>query len=130
MSASTATAVARGSIYRTYHATDLAGNTLTLVLHFVGSGAITLHVVSLRYNDGPVLAPDARGIFSWAAARDGSLTSLVQDVHAEGAHEVATYIAAADQTTITHAGPNGVSTERGLVLERLVTSNGQFTLAH
>jgi hypothetical protein len=121
---------------RTYSVTDLAGNTLTLVLEVKGdSNELKAEVISLQYNSGPILSvPGNKLLYDWKTNQNGSIKTLEQDLtigSGSTAQEVdAEFRADRNETVITTKNPQGTTVQGGLVLLRLVSVQGQLVIEH
>jgi len=125
----------------TYVVTDLAGNTITLVVKVKddrpgGKNDFEFRIVTLRYNGGPVIdAEENHGKFRWSGDKK---TDVLRDLHqtlevrtAEGKFKLdANYDGKKKETTkikLKEPGPDTKLTVPGLVLIRLVTLEGGLT---
>jgi pectin methylesterase-like acyl-CoA thioesterase len=122
---------------RTYRVTDLAGNTLTIVLKVKHEGGeLKARIISWSYQNGPAGgataslsdAPRNRFDVDWKTDRDGSLNELEQLLSiysGENRQEVdAGYDADRNETTIRVGDSELRIVRPGLVLLKLTTNRG------
>ena len=119
---------------RTYAVSDLAGNTLTLVVQVRRAGhELQASVVSLSYDGGDATrpGPDTLAV-EWGAGRDGILKTLRQTVTVGRERDRATLTARYDarrgETTLTPGRHRDRDTVQGLVLLRLATDGGSLQI--
>lgn len=126
---------------RTYRATDLAGNTLTIVLKVKREGReLQARIISWSYQNGPAAgppladAPRNRFNLEWNTNRDGSLRELEQLLSiysGPNQQEVdADYDAARNQTTIRVSDSQTRIVRPGLVLLKLTTNRGELEIEY
>jgi hypothetical protein len=121
---------------RIYSVTDLAGNTLTIVLKVKHEGReLKARIISLSYQNGPAgggaaLSDAARNRcdFDWKTNRDGSLNELEQSLSIYSGptrqEAEADYDAARNETTIRVGDSQTRIVRPGLVLLKLTTNHG------
>jgi hypothetical protein len=120
---------------RTYTISDLAGNTLTLVLQVQAAGhQLQADIVSLQYNAGPILsAPDNKLRYEWQTDGNGAIRKLDQDLRINGSPDQEVegdFRADQNQTVITTKHPKGTTVLPGLVLVRFASVQGQLVIEH
>jgi hypothetical protein len=120
---------------RTYLVTDLAGNTLTIVLK-VERGGHELHarIISWAYQNGPVTdAPRNRFEFEWQTNHDDSLKKLEQSLEINSGSDrqkvKADYEASRNETTIKVDDSHPI-VRPGLVLLKLTTNQGRLGIEY
>lgn len=119
---------------RTYKVSDLGGNSLLLVVEVVRQNPrIFVHIVSLQYNNGSVMAiHHNEEHFKSTSTSGGGLNKLDQEMKVMTdniRHKVeAEFEADENQTTISveEPAPETKAVKPGLVLLRLVTDKGQL----
>ena len=123
---------------RTYTVSDIAGNTLTLVVQVRRAGhELQASVVSLSYDGGDATRPGPDTLDAeWGATRDGTLETLHQTVTVGRERDRATLTARYDarrgETTLTPGRhrDRDRDTVQGLVLLRLATDAGSLRIEH
>jgi len=120
---------------RTYKVIDQAENSLQLVVKVKKKGnEVKAQVLSLRYNDGPILTAQRNSIkFEFALNKDGMLKELTQKMEigtGKAKRQVeAKFEAKKNQTVIREgAGPETKVVKPGLVLLRMATDKGMLSI--
>jgi hypothetical protein len=126
---------------RTYRVTDLAGNTLTIVLKVNRDGReLHARIISWAYQNGPASSnpafadtPRNRFDFEWQINRDGSLKKLEQSVEINSGRDrqkvEADYNGSRDETTIEDDSRPRI-VRPGLVLLKLTTNQGRLGIEY
>ena len=121
---------------RTYKVMDLAGNSLLVVEKVKRKGhKIEARILSLQYNNGPVLTPPKnKKRFEWKVGRDGSLKELEQKIKVgKGTDKQkveAKFDGKKNQTTIKveEPEPDTKVIKPSLVLLRMATDKGKLDI--